>query len=187
MPVNIVKMKPLLIALDVSASTGMIVMDSAGALVHKEEIELSKIKNDNGLIQRMERMKKLFLYTVDTIKKFEPKVLIVEGYATHGKFIQYQQFELGAVVRSAFYNRNIKIWEISPTALKKAVCDTGAAKKDQMRLAIYKKWAFEDKSDNVVDAYALARMGLCLQKWAEPGTVAEREVIEKIVKGDSGV
>lgn len=184
MPVTITKTKPVLIAMDVSASTGLVVMDSSGVVVHKEEIALNTIKNPSGLIQRLERMKKLFLYTLDTLKKYDPAVLVVEGYATHGKFIQYQQFELGSVVRCAFYNRNIKIWEVSPTALKKAICESGAAKKDQMRLSIYKRWGFEDKSDNVVDAYGLARVGLCLQKWATPSTTPEKEVVEKILNGE---
>lgn len=200
MAVNIVKKKTpqlesshpadaalCVLSLDPSASTGIVVMNARGLSIHAEELDLSSIKNGSkmfnaGLIQRMDRMKKVYLRVVALIEEFKPQWGVVEGYATHGKFINYTQFELGAVVRSALYSRKLTMAEVSPTSLKKFAAGSGAAKKDQMRLAVYKKWGFENPSDNVVDAYALAKLGVCLAGWLDPATEYESEVVRQVLK-----
>jgi crossover junction endodeoxyribonuclease RuvC len=54
---------------------------------------------------------------------------------------------------------NIKYVEASPTMIKKFVCGVGKgnAKKENVIKDVYKRWGYEHKSNNVVDAYAIAR------------------------------
>ena len=68
---------------------------------------------------------------------------------------------------------------VPPTVLKKFVTGKGNSKKDEMRLGAYKRWAFEDKSDDVVDAYCLAQMGLYKHGLSLP-TNAQKEAIIKM-------
>jgi len=49
---------------------------------------------------------------------------------------------------------------IPPTTLKKFITGTGRAQKNLMLLKIYKKFGIEFDSDNIADAYSLARLAL---------------------------
>jgi len=52
------------------------------------------------------------------------------------------------------------VWmEVPVTVLKKWTAGKGNAKKDQMALAVKQRWGYESHSDDIIDAYALARMG----------------------------
>lgn len=73
----------------------------------------------------------------------------------------------------------------SPSAViqqLKKFAGNGKMKKDEVRLAVYKKWDQEFKSNDEVDAYVLARIARGL--YVDPSTVNhlayEREVLDKI-------
>lgn len=51
---------------------------------------------------------------------------------------------------------------VSPTALKKFVTGKGTAKKNEMLLAVYRKWGIEFSNDDMCDAFALGRLGLAI-------------------------
>ena len=67
--------------------------------------------------------------------------------------------EIGALVRAELWRRGIPVLEVPPTTLKKYVTGKGNADKSQMLMHMYKKWGVEPPTDNVGDAYALARLG----------------------------
>lgn len=48
---------------------------------------------------------------------------------------------------------------VSPTTLKKWIAGSGGAKKEDVKLAIYKKYGMEFKTDDEADAFALADFG----------------------------
>lgn len=49
--------------------------------------------------------------------------------------------------------------KIPPTMVKKFATDRGNAKKNEVMLAVYKKWGVEFRDDNLADSYVLARIG----------------------------
>ncbi len=68
---------------------------------------------------------------------------------------------------------------VAPTALKKFVMGSGNSKKEQIRLGVYKKWGVEFKTNDEVDAYALARMAQCITVGATT-LKYEEEVMAKL-------
>lgn len=87
----------------------------------------------------------------------------MEGYA-YGAQMAHMAGELGAVVKSALhrsFNTEAAKYPliVPPANLKKYVTGKGTGvQKNQMLLAIYKKWGVEFTDDNAADSYALARL-----------------------------
>ena len=67
--------------------------------------------------------------------------------------------------------RGIDFNEVPPRTLKKFVTGKGNSQKDQMRLAVYKTWQFENDELDVIDAFGLAQFGVeCMapRMWKNP-------------------
>jgi crossover junction endodeoxyribonuclease RuvC len=65
--------------------------------------------------------------------------------------------------------------KVPPTVVKKYATDRGNAKKNEVLLAVFKKWGVEFRDDNLADSYVLAR--ICAQS---ADTVYEQQVLDKI-------
>lgn len=65
--------------------------------------------------------------------------------------------------------------QVPPTMVKKFATDRGNAKKNEVMLAVYKKWDAEFRDDNLADSYVLAR--ICS---GQANTAYERTVLDKI-------
>ena len=65
-------------------------------------------------------------------------------------------------MKHELYKREKAVVEVPPSTLKKFVTGKGNAKKDQMMLAIYKRWGTEFDNNDAADAYALAQYGRTL-------------------------
>jgi len=63
--------------------------------------------------------------------------------------------------------------------LKKFASGKGNTKKDELAVHIYKKWGFESKSDNIRDAYVLARMAMALDDKLDL-TAYQKEALKKV-------
>ena len=48
--------------------------------------------------------------------------------------------------------------DVAPKQLKKFACNNGNVKKEQMVEPILEKWGFKGRTDNITDAYVLAKM-----------------------------
>jgi hypothetical protein len=119
------------------------------------------------------------LLTVAT-KDANSVVTAMEGYA-FGTTMAHMLGELGAVVKMVCYDLFDKYegkypYIIPPTTLKKYVTGKGTGvQKNQILLAVYKKWDVEFNDDNAADSYALAMLA------AGDGKLAyEVEILEKI-------
>lgn len=89
----------------------------------------------------------------------------MEGYANGAKFGREQAGELGAVVKRALYKTTGSMPAIvKPTVLKKYITGSGAAKKNQILLGVFKRWGEEFTDDNLADAYGLARFAADLDR-----------------------
>lgn len=91
-------------------------------------------------------------------------LVFIEDYAqgpSAGSNIK--QAELGGIVKLCIKNlTGYAPLKVHPMTLKKFAVGKGNVGKDEVRLAVYKKWGVEYKTNDEVDAYAIARLGLCM-------------------------
>jgi crossover junction endodeoxyribonuclease RuvC len=89
-------------------------------------------------------------------------LVVIEGYSFGARNRAHQLGELGGVVRHALWEHGVDFVNIAPTVLKKFATGRGTAKKDQVRLAVYKCWRVEYETEHEIDAFVLAEIGCCL-------------------------
>jgi crossover junction endodeoxyribonuclease RuvC len=122
-------------------------------------------KTGNGI----GRLLSVYQHLLNLLSETDDVVHIcMEGYSAASKFGREQAGELGAIVKLGIYDYFDRFADrlddlryptiIQPTTLKKFVTGSGTAKKNNMLLAVYKKWGFETSDDNLADAYSLARV-----------------------------
>ena len=160
------------VGIDPSSKTGFVILDSMGEVVIAEEL---KSKNKDPL--------RMIDITKEIRAELKPTDKIgIEGFAfgAKGRALDFQ-YGLGWLIRVMMYVDKISYSDITPSQLKKFASNRGNAKKDDLVLPIYKKWGFEHSSDNVRDAYVLARMVYSM--YNHEGLVGyEQDVLKKIIK-----
>lgn len=109
----------------------------------------------------------------------------MEDYARGMRNGREEAGELGGLVKLELYRRLPHPVRyptvVSPSSLKKYATGSGSAavKKQQILLAVYKKWGEEFKDDNQADAYVLAKIAHALHYGGEQ-LVYERDVTDKL-------
>jgi Holliday junction resolvasome RuvABC endonuclease subunit len=93
------------------------------------------------------------------LDEWQPEHVIIEGYALGSKNNLVLMVEVGTLVRRQCYLRGLPYWTVPPNTLKLWTAGKGNAQKPDMAAAVHKKWGFTNKSDDIVDAFALAKMG----------------------------
>jgi Holliday junction resolvasome RuvABC endonuclease subunit len=91
------------------------------------------------------------------LETYTPDMAVIEGYV-RGSFSVITNVEIGILLRMKLHERNIPWYVCPPTVLKKFVAGTGRAKKPDMAIAVKDRWGFVSPSDDVVDAYGLAKI-----------------------------
>jgi len=89
-----------------------------------------------------------------------PDLIMIEGYAYGNRHSLVTLVEIGSIIRHTLYATRIPTWECPPTTLKKWVTGKGTADKVRMAEVVKDRWGYTSSSDDIVDAYALARLGL---------------------------
>jgi crossover junction endodeoxyribonuclease RuvC len=102
------------------------------------------------------------------LDQWSPDAVFIEGYAFANRFTLVKVVEFGTVIRTALHEGKHSWWSVQPSALKKFTTGKGNAKKPEMKAAVEAKWNFKSTSDDVVDAYALARFGWEVATSASP-------------------
>src|SRR5699024_7359548 len=143
------------VGLDLSTKTGLVILDESGQVVKAEEIT-TKEKNDP------QRMIILTEKIMSNLK--DDDVIAIEGfsYGSRGRGISFQ-FGYGYAVRIALFTANKPFSIVTPSQVKKYATGKGNSSKDNMILPIFKKWEFEDDSDNVRDAYVLSQIAYVMK------------------------
>lgn len=143
------------VGLDLSTKTGLVILDESGQVIKAEEIT-TKEKNDP------QRMIILTEKIMSNLK--DDDVIAIEGfsYGSRGRGISFQ-FGYGYAVRIALFTANKPFSIVTPSQVKKYATGKGNSSKDNMILPIFKKWGFEHDSDNVRDAYVLAKIAFDLK------------------------
>ncbi|MGG4497999.1 hypothetical protein [Brevibacillus reuszeri] len=151
------------VGIDPSTKTGFVALDKQGDVLRRKE--LNGIGSKDPL-----RMTTL----VDEIMEHEQTgdIICIEGFG----FSSQQAIQLGGIgwgVRMALHRKGFKYFEVASMALKKFCGATGnrgpegkAIKADKIEVAkqVLKRWGFENGSDNVTDAFVLAKVaeGICM-------------------------
>jgi crossover junction endodeoxyribonuclease RuvC len=133
--------------------TGFVALDETGKVLLAREFNLEKRSKSTT--------EEILSYARDLVDMipYESKVAIEHfAYSARGDQVSFQ-YAVGYAIRFAMIDANIKYVEASPTMIKKFVCGVGKgnAKKENVIKDVYKRWGYEHKSNNVVDAYAIAR------------------------------
>lgn len=108
----------------------------------------------------MKRASWLGANVADYAKEKEADLAIIEAYAFAGSTQLAPLVTLGTMVRYFLEERGIGFVEVAPGTLKKFVTGKGSSKKDELRLAVFKAWGFENDSLDVIDAFGLAQFGV---------------------------
>lgn len=119
-----------------------------------------------------------------------PVLAVIEGYAYGARGAAVWEIgEWGGVARLECYRRRVPLAIVAPAAAKKFATGRGAAQKDAIRLAAYKRWGVEFNTSDETDAYVLARIGLALaaQRRGEPPELLayEREALKSVLGKDA--
>lgn len=98
----------------------------------------------------------------------ENDVICIEGfsYGSRGKGISFQ-FGLGHALRIEMFKQKHNYIDVAPSQVKKFATGKGNTSKDNMILPIYKKWNYENDSDNIRDAYVLAQIARAISGHGE--------------------
>jgi crossover junction endodeoxyribonuclease RuvC len=150
-------------------STGVVILDEKGNLIESRRI-VPKTKNAARLVEIENAI-------WDYLKP--PNKIALEGYA-YGSFAGREVIgELGGIIRRALYLQGSTYVIVPPATLKKFAAK-GNAKKDELRLAAFKNWGVEFKSNDEVDAYILARISFALFRGDPKLTKVQQEILKKL-------
>jgi crossover junction endodeoxyribonuclease RuvC len=83
---------------------------------------------------------------------------VIEGYAYANQHTLAILVEIGVTMRLALYRRKVPCYIAPPSVLKKYATGKGNSKKPEVASAVRERWGFENPSDDVVDAYVLAKI-----------------------------
>lgn len=154
---------------------------------HQEFLCGFEPKKHGSGIQRLLAIEDHIYQTLDQIGPVSH--VCMEGYANGAKFGREKAGELGATVKRALFEQYGPSDAgfptiVAPTALKKFVTGRGNnVKKNEMLLAVYKRWGYETTNDNLADAYALARVAQAcheLMNGSEDYPAFQQEVVQKL-------
>jgi Holliday junction resolvasome RuvABC endonuclease subunit len=105
----------------------------------------------------------------------------MEGYANGAKFGREKAGELGGLVKAFLWKAQHIPLVVPPTSLKKFATGSGAAKKDNILMHVYKRWGAEFADNNLADAFVLAQMALAIDNPLTDGlTGFQKDVIKQL-------
>lgn len=110
----------------------------------------------------------------------------MEGYAPGAKFGREMAGELGAVVKMSL-RLHPRLWDpasyptiVSPLQVKQFATGKAQAKKEDVKLGIYKKWGVEFVTNDEADSYTLARVAAALA-WGDGELVGyQSDILKKL-------
>ena len=144
------------LGIDPSTHTGWVCLSSTKAkaimVMGRGEICFPKEKG-------IKRVQSIGRAVADVMDEQAPDIIVIENYGFANKHTLVIRVEVGTVIRLAAHAYGYRWGTAAPNTVKKFGSGIGNAKKDRMMIEVYKHWGFEG-TDNEVDAYALAALGL---------------------------
>ena len=135
------------------ANNGLVILDEDAKIIRQDIIKTTNKQTDEMRLIHIRE------YVASIIK--EGDIAYIEGlsYGSIGT-AKAQMSAVRYVIRLLLLEKEIKYKVIEPTVLKKFVTGKGQCKKNLILLKVFKKWGIEFDSDDIADAYSLARMAL---------------------------
>lgn len=153
---------------------GLVILDENANVIEMMSLKAGKEDDPERFMKLAKRVRKHLNPATDKV--------LIEGFSFGSKGAGVSKmYGLGWTFRIRLVEEMFKWQEVAPTALKKFASNKGNAKKEDLVLPVYKKWGFESSSNDIIDAYILARMA-----WSMYNTDGlleyEKEVLRKIKK-----
>lgn len=101
--------------------------------------------------------------------------IVIEGAAYAAEFNAFTLGELTGAVKVFLYLHGYKYELAAPNVVKKFATGSGNAQKTYVAACVAQKWGFVHKSNNVSDAYVLAKI-------AEIGITAAEQICQEMTK-----
>jgi Holliday junction resolvasome RuvABC endonuclease subunit len=149
----------IIAGLDVATHLGVAIW-SEGVIVHRETIYFPGDKaHKANHPARFARFQKYAAAIEDLLTQWAVSHVMIEGYGYANPHTLVTLVELGTLVRQVLHESEARWEEVPPPTLKKFTTGRGNAKKDEIMLAVYKRFGVECKSNDEADAVALAFFG----------------------------
>lgn len=151
-------MIPLIAGIDLSLTgTGIILLQGEKILQQK----LIKSKPTKTPLEEVKRLRGIIDGIPLALEGQKVTLAVIEGLAfmARNTTALVQLAGLSYLLRDELADYQIPFLIVAPTSLKKFAIGKGNAGKDEMMLAVFKKWGETLVNDNLSDAYALARVG----------------------------
>lgn len=139
--------------IDPSTKTGYVSLNKDGT-VHAAKV--IRFEDQRGF----RRVQSIANAVTQQILEDKPDLILIEHYVIGRTAACIVLMEIGASIRLCLFQAGLNWMNVTPTALKKFTTGKGNAKKPDMAVHVSRRWGFEHKSDDIVDAYALARIPL---------------------------
>lgn len=166
------------VGIDPSSRTGFVALDEQGNVLRAKELTGVGAEDPKRMVTLIDEI----------MAHLKPDdVVCIESPAMHAKGSAVGfMWGLAHGLRIALYRKGWPYTDVAPTQLKKFACGKGNASKDDLILPVYRKWGFEHSSENVRDAFVLAKIAeeLHIAKDFGESTLTcqyEAEVIEAIL------
>lgn len=140
------------LGVDSSTNTGLALLIGDEVLVKELHVGATGVLRLQLIAMNLDRI----------LTAWKPDAAYVENYAlslVKSPNTIITLVEIGTMMRCVLTDHKVPWRTIRPSTLKKWTTGKGNAKKSDMALAVKQRWGFTNGSDDVVDAYALARMG----------------------------
>lgn len=177
-----VKVPKKIIGLDLSlTSTGLV------SYLLSDGSETIKTIKTNNKTTYMNRYDQVLTEIKSEVLNNDP-LFLIEGYS-FGSFSKSTAMsnliELGGIIKFYLWQRGLEVISVPPTLLKKFITGKGNAKKEDIKLGIYKKYGKEFKTSDEADAYGLMAIGYSYVTGksvnGKPLTAAELECFSKLI------
>lgn len=170
--------KSYYMGIDSSTRTGIGIVSLDGKMPVLESTSVITAPQVDG----MQRCLLLTKGVLDLAEAYKPSAVFIEGYSFASTHNGQTLIEIGTLIRHYLLLRNLKVFVVAPTTLKKFVTGKGTTKgKGPMMLWAYKQWGFDLPDDDRCDAACLAVMAAFWSNGIGPN-VQMREAMQKVLK-----
>lgn len=139
--------------IDIASHTGMVVYTGEEGV--GKQIEFPD-QRGCARLQSIARESRRFL------EVWKPEIAVIEGFgfATQKSMTSLALLvQCATVIQLELHSLGIEWWVCTPSTLKKWTTGNGMASKDLMAVKVFERWGYRSHSTDLVDAYALARLG----------------------------
>lgn len=153
---------------------------AAVALVN-DEVEILLIQSKQRGVRRLHQIRLEVIQWLSTLPMVDH--VCMEGYANGSKFSRESMGEIGGITKLALLeyfgqHKAVAYPTIAQPLQVKQFAGDVKAKKEDLKLLTYKKWGFEHPSNDVVDAYILAKIAKAMEEGGD--LIYEKKIVEKL-------